>query len=597
MNAKNNRVLIVDDNHSIHEDYRKILVRPTSTEDLSQAEAVLFDQPAGDTSPLFALTSALQGEEAVGLVRKACAAGEPFALAFVDMRMPPGIDGLETARRIWAVDPDLQVVICSAYSDHSWTEMSAQLGTPDRWVILKKPFDNIEVLQIAHALAEKWALRQQTRAQVLELEQRVAARTADLQSALDRLRTETAERRRLDDERRTIERKLEETQRLEGLGVLAGGVAHDFNNILTGILVSASLAGMDAPRGSEIEGHLRRIEENSRRAAGLCEQLLAYAGKGQVKVGAVDLNALVRDTLELLHASIPKDAEFAVELAPELPAVKGDAARLRQVFTNLVLNAAEALDAAPRKIRLASGHCQLDQAAIERIAHPSNMAAGDYVFIEVMDTGAGMTPETIRRIFEPFYTTKFTGRGLGLCAALGIVRHHGGALDVTSERGRGSTFRVYLPACQHAPANHAAAVSPEKKRQGGGTVLVVDDEVSVRFAAATALKRQGFVVVTAGDGEEAVALAEGSAQPFAGILLDVTMPRMDGTTALTELRKRQPRVPVVLMSGLDPGGVARQVATLGGVTVLPKPFTVDELTQCVMQRFVGATTETNGASK
>jgi signal transduction histidine kinase len=595
MNAKNNRVLIVDDNHSIHEDYQKILVRPACSVDLTAAEAALFDQPAGEASPLFALSSAFQGEDAVELVRQACAVGEPFALAFVDMRMPPGMDGLETARRLWAIDSDLQVVICSAYSDHTWTEMAAQLGAPDRWVILKKPFDNIEVLQIAHALAEKWALRQQTRAQVLDLEQRVAARTADLQSALDRLRTETAERQRLDDERRTIERKLEETQRLEGLGVLAGGVAHDFNNILTGILVSASLAGMDAPRGSEIEVHLRRIEENSRRAAGLCEQLLAYAGKGQVKAGALDLNTLIRDTLELLQVSIPKDVEFAVELAPSLPSIKGDAARLRQVFMNLVLNAAEALESGPRKIRLTSGTSRLDQPAIAAIAHPCTAVAGDYVVIEVTDTGVGMTAETIRRIFEPFYTTKFTGRGLGLCAALGIVRHHGGALDVKSERGRGTTFRIYLPACELVPENRAATAAPEKKRGGGGTVLVVDDEVSVRFAAATALKRQGFVVVTAGDGEEAVALAEGSAQPFAGILLDVTMPRMDGTTALLELRKRQPRVPVVLMSGLDPGGVARQVATLGGVTVLAKPFTVDELTQCAMERFLGASATPGGA--
>ncbi|MEO5961587.1 MAG: response regulator [Opitutaceae bacterium] len=586
MNTNNNRILLVDDNRAIHDDYRKILSRPQADPDLSAAESMLFGPETATTTPVFALTCASQGEEAVEFARVAHEASQPFAVAFVDMRMPPGIDGLETAQRLWEVDPDLQVVICSAYSDHSWTDMSAQLGAPDRWVILKKPFDNIEVLQIAHSLVEKWMLRQQTRAQVKDLEQRVAERTADLEGALQRLRLEVVERERGEEERRLMERKLEESQRLEGLGVLAGGVAHDFNNILTGILASASLAALDAPGGSEMEAHLRRIEENSRRAAGLCEQLLTYAGKGQVRTSVLDLNVVLQETLELLHISVPKDAELAVELAARLPLIRGDASRLRQVFMNLVLNAAEALAEPPRRVRLLSGSCRLDAAALRGIAHPGEAAPGEFVFIEVSDTGIGMSAETIRRIFEPFYTTKFTGRGLGLCAVLGIMRHHGGALDVSSTKGSGTTFRIYLPAVADETLVAERPAAAFSARRGVGTVLVVDDEESVRFVAATALKRHGFNVVTASDGEQATAMAASSAKAFDGVLLDVTMPRMDGITALGAIREIQPEVPVVLMSGFAQGDIASRVAGMSGVTLLQKPFTVDDLVRCAIEQFV-----------
>ncbi|HVS53783.1 MAG TPA: response regulator [Opitutaceae bacterium] len=590
MSASSRRILIVDDNRAIHDDYQKILVRAAADAALSAVEGALFED-AAQRSPgrreNFELSFALQGEEAIELARAARTGGTPFSLAFVDIRMPPGIDGIETAQRLWAIDPDLQVVICSAYSDYSWTDMAAQFGAADRWVILKKPFDNIEVLQLAHALVEKWALRQQTKAQVGELEERVAARTADLSAALQRLREEVAERERGETERRNIERKLEETQRLEGLGVLAGGVAHDFNNILTGVLVSASLARLDAPAGSDLQMHLQLIEENSRRAAGLCEQLLTYAGRTRVSMAPLDLNLLVRESLELLHVSVPKDADFAVELAETPPLIKGDAARLRQVVMNLVLNAAEALREPPRRIRLRSGQAALDAAALAATAHPAEAKPGNFVFIEVSDTGAGIATDALRRIFEPFYTTKFTGRGLGLSAVLGIMRNHRGALDVQSEVGRGTTFRAYFPVAVDAVPPPAGAV-PAPIRVQGGTVLLADDEESVRLAAAATLRRHGFSVVAAADGMEAVALAKQAPAPFAGAVLDVTMPRLDGLGALGELRKLQPRLPVVLVTGFDARGVAEKIAQIDGVRLLQKPFTLDEFIRAAAEHFVAA---------
>jgi two-component system NtrC family sensor kinase len=577
----NNRILIVDDSPSLHDDYRKILARTESAE-LAAAELAVFDE-AEQIIPPFELTSASQGEQAIELVKAACAAGRSFAVAFVDVRMPPGIDGIETVGRLWKIDPELQVVICTAHTDHSWTDMAHQLGAAERWVMLKKPFDNIEVLQLANSLAEKWALRQQTLAQVSDLEQRVAARTRDLEAALERLQRESLERLRAEEERRVFERKLEETQRLEGLGVLAGGIAHDFNNILTGILVSASIARLDAAPGSELHEHLRLIEDNSRRAAELCEQMLTYAGKGQVHMRPLDLNDLVRETLELLRVSLPKDADLILDLATMLPRVQGDPARLRQVLMNLVVNAAESLAAAPRQIRLVSGPVRLDAAALARMAHQGEAQPGEFVFIEVTDTGTGMAPDTLRRIFEPFFTTKFTGRGLGLCAVLGIVRSHGGVLDVAAELGRGTTFRVYFPAVT-APAAEKPApqVAPTL---GNGRVLLVDDEDAVRLSATVALRRYGIDVVGVRDGIEAIETVERGTADFSGVLLDLTMPGMDGIATLAALRKLLPGLPVVLMSGYHQDDARRKIGDAAAVGFLQKPFTVESLLAAVSRNF------------
>ena len=212
MLTPNNRLLIVDDNEAIHEDFRKILAVAPAEPALLAAEAVLFDRQA-EPGVQFELTGARQGEQALALAREAMAAQRPFALAFVDIRMPPGIDGVETARRLWEIDPDLPVVICSAYADYAWAELAAQLGAPDRWVLLKKPFENIEVLQLAAALAQKRALQQAARARATELEAHVAERTDKLRTALARLEEESRERLRAEAARRELERKMEQAGR------------------------------------------------------------------------------------------------------------------------------------------------------------------------------------------------------------------------------------------------------------------------------------------------------------------------------------------------------------------------------------------------
>ncbi|PTY07387.1 hypothetical protein DB347_08795 [Opitutaceae bacterium EW11] len=578
MPFRNHRVLVVDDNRSVHDGICRTLASPHKP----APEPELFHEPA-TPKPDFQVYSAFQGTEAVQRVGEARERGTPFAVAFVDLRMPPGIDGVETATKLWQVDPDIQVVICTAYSDLTWSEMSTKLGRTDQWVILHKPFDRIELLQLAQALTEKWALTQQARAQMADLESRVARRTQELVDALDKLKREAAERARAEHEQRSLQRKVEETQRLESLGVLAGGIAHDFNNILTGVLGSASLAKLETTPGSLIDQHLDRIEKSACRAAELCEQMLAYAGKGRIAVKAVDVNALVKDTLELLHASVPRDANLSIDLEAGLPPTMADPARIRQVVMNLVINAAEALTGHPRQVTLLTRRTKLTQSDLAAMSHPGDAVPGEFVSIQVSDTGCGMSRETLRRIFDPFFTTKFTGRGLGLCAVQGIIRARGGALDVTSEIGRGSRFFVCFPTgtAEIRPAPVFPPPAPALPARPDVTILVVDDEPTVRDVAELALRRQGFRTLSAPDGAQAVALVRDTQTRIGGVLLDLTMPELDGVSTLKALRALRPDLKAVLMSGYDQSEATQRFDGLGLHGFLQKPFTIDTLRQKV----------------
>lgn len=382
--------------------------------------------------------------------------------------------------------------------------------------------------------------------------------------------------------RRDLEKRLEQAQRLESLGVLAGGIAHDFNNLLTGILCSASLARMDLTPDAPIAEHLQRIETSSQRAAELCEQMLAYAGRNRSdRRTVVQLNSLIRETLELLHASVPKDAELKVELDPGLPSSKGDPSRVRQILMNLVINASEALCDPPRRIVIATRRRVLSAADLSAMRHADNAQPGEFAVVEVADTGVGMSAEQLTRIFEPFYTSKFTGRGLGLASVLGIMGSVGGALHVTSVVGRGTTFSAAFPAV--AAETEAAAPEPAPPKpapahvEDRGTVLVVDDEEPVRSVAAAALRRLGYTVLTSEDGPAAVQLVRTYPGSIRGVLLDVTMPGMDGAATLQELRRHRPELKAVLMSGYDEKASLRRFDDLRVGGFLQKPFSAETL--------------------
>jgi PAS domain S-box-containing protein len=382
--------------------------------------------------------------------------------------------------------------------------------------------------------------------------------------------TDVTERKKAEEEQRRLEERYREAQKLESLGVLAGGVAHDFNNLLTAILGYASLAQQEAPAGAPAQGYLDQVLKAGRRAGELCQQLLAYAGRGAYVAGPVDLSRLVREIAALLAAPIPRQVSLSLRLAPDLPPVEGDAAQLRQVVLNLLLNAAEAVGAGPGGITVQTSLSRYDAARPGAAYLGAELRGGEYVALEVTDTGCGMDAATRRRIFEPFFTTKFMGRGLGMAAVLGIVRGHRGGISVASEPGRGTAVRVLFPpaAREHPPAPAA---------RPGGLVLFVDDEVPIRELGEAVLGQAGYQVLLAADGPEALELFRRRHAELAAVVLDLTMPGLGGEEVLRQMRAESGRVPVLLSSGYSEQEAFERFGAGGPAGFLCKPYAPKEL--------------------
>jgi two-component system, cell cycle sensor histidine kinase and response regulator CckA len=389
------------------------------------------------------------------------------------------------------------------------------------------------------------------------------------------------ELRRLDGERRALEAKVQHAQKLESLGVLAGGIAHDFNNLLVGILGNASLALMDIPEDSPLREVVADIETTALRAADLTKQMLAYSGKGRFIVHPVDVNALVKEMAQLLQTVISKRAALRFDFAPDLPPVEADATQLRQIVMNLITNASDALGGEDGVITLRTGVRHTTREYLTSSYVDDELPVGPYAFIEVEDSGCGMDAETQERIFDPFFSTKFTGRGLGLAATLGIVRGHRGMIKVASVPTRGTTFTVLLP-CTSSASLPDQAPEPRRDRfRGSGAVLVVDDDETVRSVARQMLERSGFTVLTARDGSEGLDVYTSSLDPIALVLLDLTMPTLGGEEAFRALRRARPDVRIVLMSGYSSHELAARYGAEGLAGFIQKPFRLEELEECL----------------
>jgi len=384
------------------------------------------------------------------------------------------------------------------------------------------------------------------------------------------------ERRQAEAQRLEMERKLRETQKLESLGVMAGGIAHDFNNLLTAILGNASLAMMQLSESSPLFTYLRNIEKSSMHAADLCKQMLAYAGRGRFVLQWVKLNRLIEDTRQLLQISVSKDVRLDFELTPDLPLVEADPSQIQQVLLNLVTNAAEATGDKGGTVTIRTGSVQADRAYLATTYLSPEIAEGEYVFLEIADTGCGMSPETQARIFDPFFSTKFTGRGLGLAAVWGIVRGHKGALELQSAPGCGSNFRILLPRAKTLPEDAKRQDSPSLWH-GSGTVLLVDDDENVRSVTGRMLESFGFTVLTASDGQHGVDTYARYSKDITVVLLDLTMPAMSGEEAFAEIRRIQPDVRVILISGYDEQQAVQRFAGKGLAGFIQKPFKARDL--------------------
>ena len=394
------------------------------------------------------------------------------------------------------------------------------------------------------------------------------------------------ERRNAEEERARLDAQLQQSQKLESLGILAGGIAHDFNNLLAGIMGNAEIILSDLPEDASLRPMAGMVLEIAQRAAGLCTQMLAYSGRGMVTFEPLDLNHAVMEIGHILEASVSKKAEVLHDLAANLPAMEGDPTQIRQVVMNLVINAAESLEDKAGELRVSTGLMRCDREFLRRLHTGQDLRPGEYVYLEVQDTGHGMDEATQARIFDPFYSTKFTGRGLGLAAVLGIVRNHRGALRVESEPGKGTTFRVMFPSLA-APATVAekAEAPADALWRGKGTVLLVDDESTIRIVGRNMLERLGFEVLVAENGERAVELYGEYCGGIQCVILDLTMPRMDGEETFRELRRLNCAAPIIITSGYSEHEVAERFAGRDVAGFLQKPYRMDNLKRILKNAF------------
>ena len=700
------RILVIDDNPAIHEDFRKVL--GSSPSDLKTEvdgfAATLFGTATTSSHRIaFEIDSAFQGKEGLEKVRAAAAEGRPYAVAFVDIRMPPGWDGIETITHIWKEFTDLQIVICTAYSDYSWDEIAHAIGETDHVLVLKKPFDNVEVMQMAHALARKWELTRLVRRQMDDLEALVEERTAKLRATNEELIAEMHERsmaqiarqhaderfsmafhgnavpmaiRRWDlagfvdansafiqllgasreealsegglrwhqpemknvlreaaetgeplrdmpasietvsgemrevlvtsqmlklnnviyqllilldvTERMRLENELRQAQKMEAVGRLAAGVAHDFNNILTVILGNSTMHLTKGTLDDKLASSLRQVVRAAEQATALTRQLLAYSRKQILLRRPLSLNEVVEETVKMLRRLLPENITVELRLAPDLPLIFADSTNVDQVIMNLALNARDAMPHGGH-LTIASGLTQIDAGDC---APNVDAKPGTYVRLSVRDTGIGMDQQTVRRIFEPFFTTKEQGRGtgMGLATVHGVLKQHAGWLEVKSALGEGTELSAFFPISENQTLEVAevkADETPSTIEPSRYTILVVEDEEMLRDFVTDALSGIGYRTLAAANGRAALEIWENHRDEIDLLLTDVVMPdEPSGRQLAEQLIGDKPDLKVIFTSGYSPelAGIEFEQDLSHGF--LSKPYVTDSLARTVAAHLV-----------
>jgi two-component system, cell cycle sensor histidine kinase and response regulator CckA len=392
------------------------------------------------------------------------------------------------------------------------------------------------------------------------------------------------ERKKAEEQKIDMERRMLHAQKLESLGVMAGGIAHDFNNLLMAILGNLDLARLDLSPVSRSRPFIDQALKAGRRAADLTNQMLAYSGKGRFDLKPFDLSELVQEMAHLLKASISKTVTLNLQMQGNLPSIVADPSQIQQIIMNLIVNASEAVGEHPGVVTITTGALECDQDYLQDSRLKEKPNPGTYVFFEVRDTGCGMDDETKDRLFDPFFTTKFTGRGLGMAAVLGIVSGHKGAIMVESEPGQGTTIRVMFPASSGKGKLKgiksdvsAAEIENVAAAPVSGMVLIADDEEMVLDLCRSMVERLGYKVITARDGKEAVKLFHEQVEEIVCVILDLTMPKLDGLAAYDELRRIKPDVKVIISSGYDEQETTHRFAGKDLAGVIKKPYELSSL--------------------
>ena len=669
-NQLQRRIIVIDDDSAIWQAYKSVLNYHKETQDsASNKIAALLcadETPKSQSSPIFNLQFSSQGQDGFAMVEQALADEDPFSVAFIDIRMPPGWDGMETAAKIRQVDPDVEIVIVTAYTDRSREEIVRKVGAPEKLLFLRKPFDPEELYQMALSLSEKWQLvknQEAAQAALVNSEKRFRAlvettsdfvwevdaqgrftycspvsekmygfmsgellgtvffdlmtekdasyhrqlfeqcldagtvfhaserccikkdgeevqietncsSVVDEQGVLTGFRgidRDITERLRIQEEKRRLEEQYHHSQKMEAIGTLAGGIAHDINNVLTPIIGYAEISLLDVEPKSSIARNLGIIESCAKKAGGLIRQILTFSRKQVLSPEVFDLNELIEDFMKMLRRMIREDIELEVEMESQLWPVNIDTGQVEQILMNLVVNARDAVDQHGRILIQTKNMTILQGQEIVDIEQTP--FAGNYVVLEVSDNGSGMDQETIGRIFDPFFTTKEVGQGtgLGLATVFGVTKQHDGHIVIDSTMGQGSSFSIYLPRTEEEKKD---LVDDSQSSNTGGTenILLVEDDFTVRVLASSLLENLGYTVMSATNGLQAIEMYKEAPAVIDMVVTDVIMPGQGGRDLVENLRNERPGLPVLFLSGYPRDMTPNELIASPNTDFLQKPF-------------------------
>lgn len=669
----NRRILIIDDSLEIWETYRQVLC-PDEGNGHSATRQLAFILETKEAAssyynddPGFQLSFASQGKEGLDMIRQALDDNRPYAVAFIDIRMPPGWDGMETAARIREISKDLEIVIVTAYSDRSRQEIVAAVGWPEKLLFLRKPFDPEELYQLALSLTSKWniARREEKALQALaSSEERfrnlvettsdfvwetnvegvftycspisedvygyrpeeltgtnksvlfaddagskkfiatLLACTHELRSFYNQETTcrhqdgsklfiessaapainehgvvigfrgidrDVTERKHTEIAKKHIEEQYRQSQKMEAVGTLAGGIAHDLNNMLTPIMGYAEICLLKTEKSHPMHEPLTIINASAGKAADLIRQILAFSRKQTLQPQIVELNDLIKKFSKILRRLIPENIELSFKFGDAPMHLSADMSQVEQILINLVVNARDSISN--------HGHITIRTALKslhdECLNIEGGAITGDFAMLEVSDNGSGIPRELRNRIFDPFFTTKEVGKGtgMGLSTVHGIVSQHHGHIRLLSEEGKGTTFEILFPHIQ-VPITAQEALNATQEETVGGTetILLVEDDAMIRILIASSLKALGYSVIEAGNGTEALEKFSGKNSMVDLLLTDVVMPGMGGKILVRRCRQLRPDLAVIYMSGYPFDQSMESLVDKDAATFLGKPF-------------------------